>query len=92
MYNKINKKCADFFTPLIGNQNILQRLFFRKVAAFKRISPHLISLLCRIFPRRPRLNKEAFLLLEGIFQTVLADIMGFAPMRVSQSRLHCVIL
>jgi len=22
-----NKKCADFFTPLIGNQNILQRLF-----------------------------------------------------------------
>lgn len=59
---------------------------------YKRISPHLISLLCRICPRRPRLNKTAFLPLEGIFQTVLADIMGFAPMRFSQSRPHCVIL
>lgn len=70
-----------FFAFPTENQNL-----------FKRISPHLISLLCRICSKRPRLSKGTFLSLEGIFQTALAGIMGFAPMRFSQSRPHCVIL
>lgn len=83
--------CGFFYTFNRKSKYIAAALF-KKAAAIKRISPHLISLLCRICPRHPRLNKVTLLFFEGIFQTVLADIMGFAPMRVSQSRPHCVIL
>lgn len=83
---------CGFFYTFNRKSKYIAAAPFSKAAAFKRISPHLISLLCRICPRLPWLNKMAFLPLEGIFQTVLADIMGFAPMRVSQSRPHCVIL